>query len=366
VGSGVTSFLDSGGALLTGNAATYFYRVTAVRGPDSSVVAQSAGLATPAAAQSVIGLSATAASATQVNLAWSNRAGATSNQIFRSAGAAAFTLLTTVGATATSFSDTTVTTGTGYRYRVDAVNWAGSTPSAVTASVTPQAAATLVAPGNLAATRANTPALTWQDLSTGETNYRVGRTAYTVAANGSVTIGTRSVLSSTVVAGGTSFSDGGATRDLTYLYDVGALSGASVGPQSTVFTVAGALPTANRPSLARSLVGTAPNQTARVTLTWATLSQNNVGGYVIERQCTSTTNPAVTGCGANAAFNKVNGTAVNTTGTVDGRGTATFQDNTVARATTYTYRMRAVGGNGITLPAGVTYPNGPTQNVTTQ
>jgi hypothetical protein len=307
-------------------------------------VAQSAGLATPAAAQSALGLTATATSGTNVNLAWTNRAGATSNQIFRSAGAAAFTLLTTVGATAATFSDTTVTAGTSYRYRVDAVNWAGSTQSAVSAAVVPQVTAVLVAPTGLTASAATNPALNWVDQSTGETAYRVRRTAYTVGTTGIVTVGAVTTLSSTVASaaapatgGARTFTDAGGVVNATVLYDVAALSGATVGPLATVFDVAGGMQTANRPT------ATATPATARVTVTWTapgtTAMQASIGGYEVQR-CTGLT------C---TNFVKVPGAAVNTVGTVDGRGTLTFVDNTVARRTGYTYRLRTVGGKGTGL-----------------
>jgi hypothetical protein len=95
--------------------------------------------------------------------------------------------------------------------------------------------------------------------------------------------------------------------------------------------------TANRPTLTRT------NATARVTVTWTApgnaAAQASIGGYEVQR-CTGLT------C---TTFAKVPGAAVNTAGTVDGRGTLTFVDNTVALATGYTYRMRTVGGTGTGL-----------------
>ena len=343
VAAGVTTLVDSVG-IETGT--TYFYQVTAVRGADSSTEAQSAVLTTPLLPTAPV-ISFGTVNTTSAVINWSDLSNdETSFQVYRSVSATGLTGYAAVSgllpANTVSFTDSALASNRLYFYRVDVSNWAG-TVSSVFRSVTTQSATVLAAPGTVSATQANRPVLSWTDTSTDETNYRVGRTPYTVAANGTVTVGARTVLSSLLAPNTITFTDTTATRDQTYRYDVQALSGATVGPQSTVFTVAGALSTANRPSLVRSLVGTGVNATARVALTWTTLTTSNVGGYVIER-C------AGAGC---TNFAKVNGTAVNTLGTVDGRGTRTFTDTTVARATSYTYRMRAVSGKGVT---GFTYP----------
>jgi hypothetical protein len=96
---------------------------------------------------------------------------------------------------------------------------------------------------------------------------------------------------------------------------------------------------ANTPTPVCALVGAAPNQTARVTVNSTALATTSIGGYEIQR-CTGAT------C---TNFTKVTGTAVNSAGTVDGRATATFQDNADACGTTYRYRVRTVGGAGTGL-----------------
>jgi hypothetical protein len=343
VAADVTSLVDSVG-IETGT--TYFYQVTAVRGADSSTEAQSAVLATPLLPTAPV-ISFGTVNTTSAVINWSDLStDETSFQVYRSSSATGLTGYAAVSgllpANTVSFTDSGLASSQRYFYRVDVSNWAG-TVSSVFQSVTTASATVLAAPDTVSATQANRPVLRWADTSTGETNYRVGRTPYTVAANGTVTVGARTVLSSLLAPNTITFTDTTAARDQTYRYDVQALNGATVGPQSVVFTVAGALSTANRPTLVRSLVGAGVNATARVALTWTALTTSNVGGYVIER-C------AGAGC---TNFAKVNGTAVNTLGTVDGRATRTFTDATVARATSYTYRMRAVSGKGVT---GFTYP----------
>jgi hypothetical protein len=235
----------------------------------------------------------------------------------------------------------------------------------VSAAITTPNPAVLQTPGNFAASAAVNPVLTWLDTSSGETAYRVRRFLITVAANGSITTGASNLPASgagaSLAANSLTFTDNGRTvapaptKDAVYKYEVAALNGATVGPLATVYTVAtaGGLPTANRPTLTRALVGTAPNQTARVTVTWtAPAPTTGIGGWEVQR-CTGAT------C---TNFVKLTGAAVNSAGTVDGRATLTFADNSVSRATAYSYRLRAVGGAG----TGLVGAFGPSQTVTTQ
>jgi hypothetical protein len=350
--AGSTSYTDATGL----GGTTYAYQIVAVRGPDSSAPTTSNSILTPTAPTSS-GTPTGTVTGSSVLVAWTDRAiNETGYQVYRRTGAGAFAPLSAIlPANTASYTDAPVANGT-YNYRVDVSNWAATVQSAVSLNVT-VAVATLLAPTNLAASNANSPVLTWGDASTGETNYRVLRAVQTVNASGSITPVAATTLSSTVAANATTFTDTAATRDTTYKYSVAALNGATQGPLATsgfALAAAAGLPTANRPALARSLVAGA----ARVTVTWgAPGGTTSVGGYEIQR-CTGAT------C---TNFLKVSGStvtaaAVNTVGTVDGRGTLTYVDTGVARGTTYTYRMRTVGGTG----TGFLGAFGPTQNVTTQ
>lgn len=74
----------------------------------------------PAAPSNLV---ATAASATQVNLTWTdNASNETGFQIQRSPDGVTFTTIATVGANVVSFSDTTVAASTAYWYQIVAVN----------------------------------------------------------------------------------------------------------------------------------------------------------------------------------------------------------------------------------------------------
>ena len=340
--AGVTTVVDTFGPPATGT--SYFYRVTTVRGTDSSSAAQSTvALTTPTAPTSASTPTFGAVSTNSVVVNWADRSGNEAGfQVYRRTGAAgAFTAVSAVlPANSISFTDTTVTASTLYFYRVDVSNWAGAVPSANSLSVTTLTPVSLVAPTNLAVSTATLPVLTWGDASTGETNYRVRRTSITVNANGSITAGSPVIASSTVTANATRFTDARQSANNTLGYDVAAITPTATGALATAYAVIGSMPTANLPTLTRQLVGTAPNQTTRVTVSWTApgiaVTQAPIGGYEVLR-CLGAT------C---ATFTKVTGTAVNTAGTVDGRGTLSFVDNGVVRGTTYRYRIRTVGGAG--------------------
>jgi len=99
-----------------------------------------------------VGLTAAAASSSQINLAWSdNSSDETGFKIERSLTATSgFAQIATVGANATSYSNTGLSASTTYYYRVRAYNGAGdsaySNPaSATTAGIPPAAPSSLTA-----------------------------------------------------------------------------------------------------------------------------------------------------------------------------------------------------------------------------
>jgi hypothetical protein len=134
--SGTTAtFTDTG---LT-NGKTYFYNVAANNSvgvsPDSNEVS-----VTPAASATAppapTGLTATAGNGT-VGLTWGASAGATSYSVYRGTAPGAEGT-TPVGTTAsTSFTDTGLTNGTAYYYKVTASNSAGASPNSNEATATP-------------------------------------------------------------------------------------------------------------------------------------------------------------------------------------------------------------------------------------
>ena len=142
-----TTFTDTG---LT-NGKTYFYNVAASNSvgvsPDSNEVS-----VTPAATSTVppapAGLTATAGNGS-AGLTWTASAGATSYSIYRGTapGAEGATAIGT--ATSNSFTDTGLTNGTTYYYKVTASNSAGTSASSNEAHATPTAGSgTLLSQGH--------------------------------------------------------------------------------------------------------------------------------------------------------------------------------------------------------------------------
>ena len=105
-------------------------------------------------------LAAVAASTSQINLAWTNTAGAneTGFEIDRSTNGVNFTLLANVGATTTTYSDTGLNAATTYSYRVEAINSGGVSAGSNIASAVTQAIPTV--PVNLST-------LTWASTTAG-------------------------------------------------------------------------------------------------------------------------------------------------------------------------------------------------------
>jgi len=128
VGAGVTSYQNSGLAAST----TYTYRVRAYNAGGNSGYSNEASATTQAAPTvpaAPTNLIATAVSRTQINLTWTDNANNEDGfYIERCKGATCtnFTRIATVGANATSYSNTGLGKNTTYRYRVLAYNSAGN------------------------------------------------------------------------------------------------------------------------------------------------------------------------------------------------------------------------------------------------
>jgi Tol biopolymer transport system component len=129
IGSGTTATGVSAAASGLQPATTYFYRVAAenARGTTYGAIVQfQTQQVAPAAPSS---LAATAASTSQINLAWTdNSTNEDGFRIERCTGASCtnFAQIATVGANATSYQNTGLAAGTTYRYRVRAFNAAGN------------------------------------------------------------------------------------------------------------------------------------------------------------------------------------------------------------------------------------------------
>ncbi|PZF85383.1 hypothetical protein C1I99_29685, partial [Micromonospora deserti] len=268
-----------------------------------------------------------------IALAWTGNGGrpaATSHLLQRatdptfSAGLTAIT----VAATATRYTDATVTPGVTYHYRIRAENavscsaWSNSVPASVQ----------LAAPAGLAA--AIPPAaplrvaVRWNNRSFA-TGVDVQR-----ATNPTFTSGP----GTTAIGVGENHLDPAVAPDTTYYYRVRTTYLGAASPWSTVATVT--TPPAPGLPTAVSAVATAPGpDTATVILGWAASTPAGAGaGFIVQRAL-------------DAAFTREVASF-----TVAGRG---FTNTGLARGVTYHYRIRSfnvVGSSPFTAPVPVATP----------
>lgn len=180
------------------------------------------------------GLTATANSTSEIALRWSDRS---SNEqgfwIERRTGAGSWARIGQVGANVTTYTNTGLTAGTTYSYRVLAHNASGVSgySNAASATTLPGTGARPSAPTNVGA-RAITPTeflITWRDTSSNEQGFHIERR-----------IGTgRWARIGIMPANSTFFSDRMATRNTAYRYRVRAFNaeGASAYATSRVVRI---------------------------------------------------------------------------------------------------------------------------------
>ncbi len=136
VGANVTSYSNTG----LDPSATYHYRVRANNAAGDSGYSNTASattLAAPLPPTAPSGLTATAASSSQIDLAWAdNSSNETGFKLERSTDGLVFAEIATVGANVTSYSNTGLAPSATYHYRVRANNAAGDSGYSNTASAT--------------------------------------------------------------------------------------------------------------------------------------------------------------------------------------------------------------------------------------
>jgi hypothetical protein len=159
-------------------ATPYTYRVRAYNLSGNSAYSAAASATTlPNAPVAPDGLTATAASSSQINLSWTdNNSNEDGTRIERSIDGLNFSEIATVGANVTTYSSTGLTAGTPYTYRVRAYNAGGNSPYSGTASATTLDAPP-AAPSSLLLTAVSTSRidLRWTDNSSNEANFMIER-----------------------------------------------------------------------------------------------------------------------------------------------------------------------------------------------
>ena len=310
VGANATSYNDTG--LTTGT--TYFYRVRATSSSGDSAYSNEASATTLLSVPSApSGLTATAISGSQINLSWSDVANETGFKIERKTGAGGtYAQIATTGANVTTYSDTGLTAGTTYFYRVRATNASGdssySNETSATTVVSPPNA-----PSGLTATATSSTQinLSWTDVAN-ETGFKIERKTGVG--------GTYSQIA-TVGAGIVSYSNTGLTANTNYYYRVRATNAGGDSPYSNE---ANATTLDTAPAAPSGLTATAIS-TTQINLSW-TDNASNETGFKIERKT-----------GAGGTYAQI--------GTV-GANLTTYNDTGLTDGTTYFYRVRATNAVG--------------------
>jgi fibronectin type 3 domain-containing protein len=321
----VASFTDT--AVVNGT--TYYYKVGALNAIGQSALSGER-FATPTAAATIPGaptLSSATGSSASIALAWtapaSNGGSAVSGyKVWRATTSGGEALLTSL-ANVTGWTDTAVTNGTTYYYKVTAVNGIGQSvfsneKFATLAGTGPSAPG---APTLSSATGGNASVvLAWSapasDGGASITGYRIYR---------GTTSGAQSLLATT--GNLTGYTDTSLTNGTTYFYKVAAVNAAGEGALSSERS---AIPATvpNPPTLAPSGAGS-----GQVSLSWTPPPSNGgsaVTGYKVYRSTAS---------GAE--------TLLVTLGNVTG-----YNDSAVTNGTTYYYKVTAVNALGESLLSG--------------
>jgi fibronectin type 3 domain-containing protein len=202
---------------------TYYYEVVALTKNAQSAPSNVAGAATwtappnqPANLSGAGTLNTANPALGAVGLAWQDNAtNETGYSVERSNGGT-WSVVATLPANSTSYTDTGLTLGATYSYRVRC--FSGATASAYSTTVKVTATPTAPAqPGSLSATAVSSSQvnLTWQDKAINESSYSVER-----SSNGH----TWSVIAS-LPANSTSYADTGVAGGTAYSYRVRALDG---------------------------------------------------------------------------------------------------------------------------------------------
>ncbi|MGI0088651.1 MAG: fibronectin type III domain-containing protein, partial [Nitrosotalea sp.] len=328
-GSTATTYSDTGLAAST----SYTYRVSTISLLGTSSPSNTASATTQSAATvpgSPTGLAATAGN-TQVSLSWTapaNNGGSavTNYKIYRSTSSGTETLLATTG-NVNSYTDTTVTNGQTYYYKVSAVNSVGESLQSNEASVMPSGSSTSPQPPTgLAATAASSSQinLSWTAPAN---NGGSAITGYMIERSTDGT--TWSTIQSNTGSTATTYSDTGLTASTAYTYRVSAIN--SVGTSSPSSTASATTQSAaTAPQSPTGLAATAgPSQ---VSLSWTAPSSNGgsaITNYKIYRSTSSGTETLLT-----------------TVGNVN-----SYTDTTVTNGQTYYYKVTAVNSVGESTPS---------------
>jgi len=262
VTAGTTTYPDSG---LSGST-TYYYEVRAKNSAGESAASGANATTAPVAPSA---LTATTASDSQITLDWTdNSPDETGFNIYNSGDGVTYSLLATVGAGVTTYSDAGLSEATAYYYKVMAESASGES-AGVSASATTRPTAPTGLVGESTASGQYT--LTWTDNSGVEDEYRVYKgTNVTGQCTGQAWL-------ATVAANATTYDYTGAGGDLCFEV-VAVINGAPAlkSATDTIFQVLATTAPADMGALTIGFNWT----TLQLTVSWADVLGEE--GYLVE------------------------------------------------------------------------------------
>ncbi len=221
IATGVTATAYTNTGLTNGTA--YYFEVSAVNSSGTSGMSNEAS-ATPSSSPPAAptGLTATAGNA-QVALSWTGSSGATSYNVYRgtaSGGESATPIATAISTT--SYTNTGLTNGAAYYFKVAAVDANGTSAESSEASATPVASVPPAPTGLTATSGAAQVALSWT-ASSSATSYNVFR--------GTASGGESATAIATAITT-TTYTNTGLTNGTAYYYKVAAVNSTGTSAQS--------------------------------------------------------------------------------------------------------------------------------------
>jgi chitodextrinase len=303
--------------LSSGITYTYYLAAYDAAGNESNAVSASATTLDNVPPSAPGGLTATAASGSQINLGWSassDNIGVTGYAIEYCAGSGCSPVNALTTTSSTSYSATGLSQATPYTFRVRAYdaqsNYSGYSGNA--SATTPDTTAPS-APSSLSASAASGTQI---DLSWPASSDNVGVAAYDIQYCSGAGCSPVNTLTST---GSTSYSVTGLSPATSYSFRVRARDAvpnySGFSPNASATTIDSVAPSTPTSFSAAAASGT------QINLSWGASSDNvGVAGYVIDR-CT--------------------GAGCTSWGQIATTGSTSFADTSLTSATTYGYRMRA-------------------------
>ena len=292
VGAGTTTYSNTG---LISNT-QYCYRVRAKNGAGNSGYTDPACATTQAPPVTIprppSGLTATATSSSQINLAWTdNSSDETGFEIERSTDGTNFAKIADVGANTATYANTGLNASTRYWYRVRAVNIAGASSYTNVADATTQAPPVTIPrpPSSLTATATSSSQinLAWTDNASDETGFEVERS----------TDGTNFAKIADVGANTATYSNTGLNASTRYWYRVRAKNSAGASSYTNVADATTQAPPVTIPRPPSGLTATA-SSSSQINLAW-TDNASDETGFEIESSTDGTNFAKIVDVGAN-------------------------------------------------------------------